>query len=747
MNRGDATQLLPPVSWSDPRVHLLDDTWLLTIFAILLATAVPWLVSAFDIDFIAAALGLLALGSIHIALTIIGRPVREGERRTALAGLHVAGIVIVGWIWLHAGGLQNPAFLLVFALPVVGSIFLSSWQPYLMALLAVVVAAAVALAQAPELRWYAPGLNAVGAWLAAVLGQGGAAANVPFAGFYAPSGYFVVLLEVFAILVFACAVAAEYLGTIFERLHSHVDVARAEAERGQEFWTTLIEDLPLPVLLVDADTLDIVCASEHVTEFGAAEPVNGKGLFEVIRFSYPDVIQELVTESGGTAALSMIKVADRLRATEVHVQHIAQKGRRFALVVIQDKSEELTMRAALDVTGQATLVLDSRDRVLAYNKPARALFATVDKDADAARLLSLEGTPPRWWEPGLTGRRKMHIEVGPRVYQVTCSASPLPGEEEQLYIITFMPIARAAVGDQTAVTAHTQISDTLQTSTSGPRLMSPPARFVVAALCLLPLAISGLTPARVLAAEVDARPPDRLTLSANGSSLTDTDGGVGGSISWLHYFTPEAIFGVGAEHQTIADAQWTFGTLRGSLSFGEPATRSNIYAEAQYGQGDDNGRDFDHIVGVLGISQSFTNKFSVQLEGRQIDIDQSRGNLPKLGLTYVWSPHLLTNVAYAHSFGGNLGTEITTLRIDHYGQYVNFMLGGAFGSADPAVVNLQPGLNLPARNLKEGFIGVGKSFSRGELQLFGDYLELADSEKVTVTLTFTAYLGSRGRAQ
>lgn len=39
MNTGDATELLPAPSWSDPRVHLLDDTWLLTIFAILLATA------------------------------------------------------------------------------------------------------------------------------------------------------------------------------------------------------------------------------------------------------------------------------------------------------------------------------------------------------------------------------------------------------------------------------------------------------------------------------------------------------------------------------------------------------------------------------------------------------------------------------------------------------------------------------------------------------------------------------------
>lgn len=455
MSPADATQVTPAPTWSDPRIHLLDDTWLLTIFAILLATVVPWLVNALDINFVAACLWLLALGAIHISFTLIGKPARVGERRPALASMHIAGIIVVGLIWSNAGGLQNPGFLLVFALPVVGAIFLSRWQPYLMALLSLVVVGAVALAQAPELRWYVPGFNAAGAWLATILGQQGSAA---FPGFYAPSGYYVVLLEVFAILVFACAIAAEYLGTIFERLHAHVDVARAEAERGQEFWATLIEQLPVPALLVDADTLQVVCASDKTSDLHEGDSAAGRPLAEVLRFSYPEMVQELITGFGGVAPTVMIKVGDRLIATEVRVQHTAQKGRRFALVVIQDKSEELTAQSALDVSGQAVIVVDAQARVLGFNKPAQALFAGVEKNADASQLFSLTGMPPRWWEPGLTGRRKMHIEIGPRVYQVTCSASPLPGEDERLYIISFMPMARAAIGDRGDMAANSDIS-------------------------------------------------------------------------------------------------------------------------------------------------------------------------------------------------------------------------------------------------------------------------------------------------
>lgn len=259
---------------------------------------------------------------------------------------------------------------------------------------------------------------------------------------------------------------------------------------------------------------------------------------------------------------------------------------------------------------------------------------------------------------------------------------------------------------------------------------------------------AGLMPASARAAEQDARPPDRLTISANGSRFTtgEEDEGGGGSLGWLHYFTPNAVLGLGAEHQFIADSRWTFGSLRASWGRGASASRFALFGEVHHGAGDDDGRDFDYAVEVLGISQAFTGKFSVQLEGRQIDIDRTHGNLPKLGLSYLWTPRLLTTLSYAHSVGGNLGTELGTGRVDYYGP-VNLIIGGASGRADPAVLNLQPGLELPARNLKQGFLGIGKTFTRGELLLLGDYLELADSEKVTFTLSYTAYLGARGRGR
>jgi len=457
MNTGDATLLMPSPAWSDPRVHLLDDTWLLGIFAIVLASALPWAASGFDIDIAGATLGLVALGAIHIAFTALTDPLRSPTawRARALAALHITGVVVVGFIWHHVGGLQNPAFLLVFALPVVGAIFLSRRQPYLTGIWAVLAVLTVALVEAPELRWYASALHGnLSNWLSALFGSPHASLRPPFPGLYAPSGYFVVMLEVFAVVMLACAVAGEYLGTVFDRLQANVLSARVEADRGQELWRALIEHLPLPALLVDAGTLQVVCASGTVVpELGREQvPAAGRGLLEVIEFSFPEVIQELIAGAGGVARLNVIHVGGRLRVADLRVQHMAQRGRRLAVVVIEERTETFCVKAALDVADHAALVLDGGGRVLAINKAARALFTGTQVGFNASRLLTLPGAAPNWWEPSLTGRLKMQVEIRQRFYQVTSSALALPGEAERIYVVAFRPILKNTAIDRTAIT-------------------------------------------------------------------------------------------------------------------------------------------------------------------------------------------------------------------------------------------------------------------------------------------------------
>jgi len=451
MNDANATQFLARPVWRDPRIHLLDDLWLLTIFAVLFATAVPWLVSGLAIDLIAVTGGLVVLGAIHVALAALassGEPHARGRR--LLTALHLGGVLAIAYIWPHAGGLQNPLFLAVFALPIVGAIFLSRWHPYSVAALAAIVVALIAAVEAPELRWYAPGVDAIAGWLQELLGVGSGSGALPFAGFYAPSDYFVVLLEVFVILMFASAVAADYLGTVFERLQGQVAAALIEAERGQQLWSALLEQLPLAALVVDADTCEVCFASGAArARFAGGEGgLVGHDLFELLRFSYPELVHELVSGAGGVVNPCMLRLGGRLTITEVRVQHLAQKGRRLALVILEDMTESFCVKAALDAAEHAAIVVDAQGRVRTWNRPATALFPDLAPDREVARLLPEVPPATRWWEPGLGGRRKAHVTVTQRVYQLTCSAVALPGEDERLFVVSFVPATLVAAADQ-----------------------------------------------------------------------------------------------------------------------------------------------------------------------------------------------------------------------------------------------------------------------------------------------------------
>jgi PAS domain-containing protein len=461
----DSTQLIPPPVWENPRVHLLDDIWLLTIVAILIATGVPWLAGSFEVDVGTAAWGLLALGGIHIAFTLLASPTRSHGRwhDRALTLLDVVGVILIGFIWQHVGALQNPLFLTVFALPVIGAIFLSRWHPYFIAALSVCVVGFVALAQAPELRWYASGLFGGDAWLTWLFGRQSTVPQPSFSGFYAPSSYLIVLLEVFTIVLFACAVAAEYVGIIFQRLNAQSIMARTEAERGQELWASLIERMPLPALLIDPATLRVVASSEFAITYlrGGELPLDGRPLFEALQFSYPDTVHELIAGSDGAAPWTVIRVADQLRVTQARVLHVVHKGRRLALLTIEDATEVFCLRAALDTSEYAALVVDARGRILAFSKRAVGLFGSVEVGADVAQLLPQVGTGSRWWDPGLTERRKTHMEIGPRIYQVTSSSVALAGEEECIFTVSFLPVAKGDSADPFG-TSSTIVTSTLR---------------------------------------------------------------------------------------------------------------------------------------------------------------------------------------------------------------------------------------------------------------------------------------------
>jgi hypothetical protein len=234
---------------------------------------------------------------------------------------------------------------------------------------------------------------------------------------------------------------------------------------------------------------------------------------------------------------------------------------------------------------------------------------------------------------------------------------------------------------------------------------------------------------------------DRISLTGNGSTLTGTNGGEGGSIDWLHNFDPNTLLTLGAEHQRLGVAHWTFGSVSGAVSSQLGNGRYTFSGEAHEGAGEDGPNSLQYRIEALQVTGTYFHRLSVQLEARRIDVETLHGNLPKITLTYLWTPHWSSSFARADSAGGNLGTQLNSLRVDHYGKSINFLAGGSYGRASPIIIAL--GIVSPGHILREGYLGASRTFARRtEVTLTGDYLNLSGSKRATLTLSFMFHLGS-----
>lgn len=236
---------------------------------------------------------------------------------------------------------------------------------------------------------------------------------------------------------------------------------------------------------------------------------------------------------------------------------------------------------------------------------------------------------------------------------------------------------------------------------------------------------------------------DRIAVSGDGATLSGTSGGGGGSLNWLHNFDPDALVTLGGEHQKLGPAHWSFGSLSGALTRPLGDGRYTFSAEAHEGSGVDGIHPFKYHIEAAGVTGTYFHQLSAMLEYRYIDVETTHGHLPKLQLSYLWTPHWQTTASYAVSAGGNLGSRLGSLRVDHYSPVVNLLAGGIYGQASATLLGVH--IPIPGNVLREGYAGVSKTFARRtDVTLTGDFQNLSGTKRTTVTLAFVFRLGSLG---
>jgi len=420
--------------------------WLLACFAVLAAVGVPWYLRLLDIELAPVAWSLFAYGLIYVFTSAVADGFHSRRSLlTVIASLQATGVLFIGWIWHATGSLQNPMFAALFVLPVVaGSLVLVSWYTYGTAALSIATVLAVALIDVPELRWYVA-QSGPSARRAMALLPTLPLSRSPFPGTSLPPSYMLALLLLLVILIVTVALLTESFTTLLARLYGRVESSITALARAETLSSNVLQASPFPAALVYADTFRIARASASFFHHMMLRPDDllSKNLFTVVGFTYPEVIESLMTGSGGSVPLAAYRVGGELRVASVRVDPINHGGRRYAYVTLQDVSDSQYLQMALNALDTALLVIGAGE-VRYFNRAAKGMFEDLEPGMNAGTPLRRGSLPDGWWELNARSRQERVVEFDGERYAASCVAARILGERDALTVVSL----QLAAGDR-----------------------------------------------------------------------------------------------------------------------------------------------------------------------------------------------------------------------------------------------------------------------------------------------------------
>lgn len=417
------------------RKQVLDDGWLLMLVAVAAAVGIPWFLRSSQVDLGPVTWAVFLYGAGYLAVSrAIELYVGPRAKVPAFVALQVVAVVFLASVWHLAGNLQNPMFLMAFALPVVATAcVLPGAAALLLAALSVVAAIAVALVNAPQLRWYMSQIGIPVEALPLPL-QG---AQQAFPGLDMPAAYLFLMLVTFAVCLFAVALLSHSVAALLRDLQARLDASAAAITQAHSLAAEVIGAAPHPTVLVYTDTLNVAQASATFLARMELLPESlpEKNLLGLVDFAYPEVVAELVAGEGGEVPLALYRVGGVAHLARVHVSIAHHAGARYACVTLEDVHQRVFGQAALDAASPALLVIGAGERVRAFNPAAAKLLPELREGIDAALLFGRDaGADGGWWVLGPRAQRERPVVVAGRECQARCTSVDI-GQHERVTVI------------------------------------------------------------------------------------------------------------------------------------------------------------------------------------------------------------------------------------------------------------------------------------------------------------------------
>lgn len=429
--------------------QVFDVGWMALLLMVSLCAGLVAYVDPARFDAVPVGWGLFGMGALYALVSKRLSRIPDPQRLSAVLFLsQLVGVSGLGLLWYALGGLHNPAMLLAFGIPMcVACVHRTSWQIYSIGLACIFVVTLGALIESPELRWYlAHGLAASGLagppelpglaeWLDGLPALRG---DRPFAEAAVPPGQGLTLLTSFAIGIAMLALAVDGFRGVLEGLLSRV--ARAEqraADRARRV-SEAFRSSAVPTLLVYVDSVSIAEVSDRFEQdFDQPRAQTlGRNLFEVVDWSHPDTVEDLIRAGGGEVKSMIQRIDGRQSIQRIQIQRLRHDDRECALITLSDTSDRWLLDRVLGSQTVAAFLIGPDERITHMSEQTLLPGAIVG--SAAASALALEGLEPGWWQPAPLSRDRVRVVVDGTRLVAHCETLRMPGERQGWTLVTFV---------------------------------------------------------------------------------------------------------------------------------------------------------------------------------------------------------------------------------------------------------------------------------------------------------------------
>ena len=212
---------------------------------------------------------------------------------------------------------------------------------------------------------------------------------------------------------------------------------RAERKQAEDLFQAVLRASPMPAIVVDRATAFVVDGSDVFRRnFLDGNAGAGRGLFDLVQFSHPERIEQLLARGSGTAWYTVYHAGDVARMANVRCYSVEHAGANYAYLILEDVTEQHYLKAAFDAVPDPLLIISSQQKLLYGNRAAEELFGNLYFGTDVAPLLG----PDLWWR-----RMERHdlrrVEFASKPYDASAVPFRFAGEAETSTILTLHDVA------------------------------------------------------------------------------------------------------------------------------------------------------------------------------------------------------------------------------------------------------------------------------------------------------------------